>query len=430
MLRLPNLESLSRSENHIVLLFDGSENSTCYLGLGSQRSLVIGGNAVTLNVIDSFENFVTKGEGCWTFGWLGYELKNSIFELNTERKNSLDLPDLAWWEPEVVIKWGLNKKPEVIQGDVESELAKAGVKCIQEVGFSTEVADVDEMVWSWEKDEYLTNYEKVAELIQEGDVYELNLCQTLNGRAPASASWGLFAKLFAETKAPFSAYLQCGDSRIMCGSPERFLKREGNVLSSQPIKGTIKRGVDEEADLKLIESLRNCEKEKAENIMITDLVRNDLSRVATRGSVEVKELCEIYTFETVHQMISKIQCEIETSTGIAEILRATFPMGSMTGAPKLAAMKHIDKVEENGRGIYSGSIGYMSPNGNFDLNVIIRSLFHNVRTRKLAGSVGGAITSLSNAEDEFMECQLKAEALQRVMCKRVLKSELKSEKNT
>ena len=415
MLRLPNLESLSGRVNNIALLFDESENGTCYLGLGSRRSFVIGGDVVALNVIDTFEKFVCKGGGSWTFGWLGYELKNGIYDLNTKRRNSLEMPDLAWWEPEIVIMWGAQKKPEVIQGDAESELAKEGVDCILKDVVFPELENVDEMVWSWKKEEYITNYEKVAELIQAGDVYELNLCQTLNGHAPASISWGLFAKLFAETRAPFSAYLQCGDSRIMCGSPERFLKREGNTLSSQPIKGTIKRGVDEEADLKLIESLRNCEKERAENIMITDLVRNDLSRVAKRGSVEVKELCEIYSFETVHQMISKIQCEIDTSTGIAEILRATFPMGSMTGAPKLAAMKHIDEVEEHGRGIYSGSIGYVCPNGDFDLNVIIRSFFHNGRTRKLAASVGGAITSLSNAEDEFVECKLKADALQRAV---------------
>ena len=415
MLRLPNLESLSGRVNNIALLFDESENGTCYLGLGSRRSFVIGGDVVGLNVIDTFEKFVYKGGGSWTFGWLGYELKNGIYDLNTKRRSSLEMPDLAWWEPEIVIMWGAKKKPEVIQGDAESDLAKEGVDCIQNGAVSTEVEDVDEMVWSWKKEGYITNYEKVAELIQAGEVYELNLCQTLNGHAPASASWWLFAKLFAETKAPFSAYLQCGDSRIMCGSPERFLKRVGNTLSSQPIKGTIKRGVDEEADLKLIESLRNSEKERAENIMITDLVRNDLSRVAKRGSVEVKELCEIYSFETVHQMISKIQCEIDTSTGIAEILRATFPMGSMTGAPKLSAMKHIEEVEEHGRGIYSGAIGYVSPNGDFDLNVIIRSLFHNGRTRKLAASVGGAITSLSNAEDEFVECELKADALQRAV---------------
>jgi len=417
MLRLPNLESLSGRVNNIALLFDESENSTCYLGLGSRRSFVIGGDVVALEVIDTFEKFVSKGGGSWTFGWLGYELKNGIYDLNTKRRNSLEMPDLAWWEPEVVIRWGAHKKPEVIQGDAESELAKEGVDCIVKEGVCQEMMGVDEMVWSWKKDEYITNYETVAKLIQAGDVYELNLCQTLNGHAPASSSWGLFAKLYAETKAPFSAYLQCGDSRIMCGSPERFLKRERNTLISQPIKGTIRRGANKEADLKLIESLKNCEKERAENIMITDLVRNDLSRVAKRGTVEVKELCEIYSFETVHQMISKIQCEIKPSTGIAEILRATFPMGSMTGAPKLASMKHIEEVEEQGRGIYSGSIGYISPNGDFDLNVIIRSLFHNGRTRKLAASVGGAITSLSNAEDEYVECQLKAEALLRAVSK-------------
>ena len=271
--------------------------------------------------------------------------------------------------------------------------------------------DVKEMVWAWEKEEYLEQYNKVIDLIQAGDVYELNLCQTLRGVAPSHSSWDLFANLHSKTQAPFTSYFQCGNARVMSGSPERFLKREGTKLISQPIKGTIARGNSVEDDKLQIEKLRNCEKERAENIMITDLVRNDLSRVAIKDSVEVTDLCGIHTFETVHQMITEVACEIDPSTGIAEILKATFPMGSMTGAPKISAMKHIDTIEQKGRGVYSGSVGYITPEGNFDLNVLIRSLFHNAETNIVEASVGGAITSLSEGEMEYGECLLKANAL-------------------
>ena len=145
--------------------------------------------------------------------------------------------------------------------------------------------------------------------------------------------------------------------------------------------------------------------------MIVDLVRNDLSRVAEKASVEVTDLCSIYSLETVHQMVSTIECSISPEKGISDILRATFPMGSMTGAPKISAMKHIDQLELEGRGTYSGSIGYISPTGDFDLNVLIRSLFHNSISEVLMASVGGAITSLSDPEQEYQECQLKADAI-------------------
>jgi len=343
-------------------------------------------------------------------GWMGYDLKNSFIDLETEVSNGLGLPDLAWWEPEVVIRWSDNDKPEVIQGDEKSELAIFGLSAISE-DCELEKVGVDEMVWAWEKEEYVKNYNAVKDLIQAGDVYELNLCQTLSSNAPESASWTLFANLYNQTKAPFSCYVQCGSARVMSGSPERFLQRKGNKLISQPIKGTTGRGATPEEDARLIDALRNSEKERAENIMIADLVRNDLSRVAKRGTVEVVDLCGIHTFETVHQMITEVNCEIEESTGLSEILKATFPMGSMTGAPKISAMKNIDALEAKGRGVYSGSVGYISPGGDFDFNVLIRSLFHNAQTQKIEASVGGAITSLSNAEDEYNECRLKADAL-------------------
>lgn len=414
---LPNLRSLVETESHIALLYDARDGHGI-LGLGVNRSLVVGGELRETNVLDALETF-TEG-ATWTFGWMGYDLKNSFLNVNATFENPLGLPDLAWWEPKVVIKWQTEdaaNSAEVIQGDASCELAVKGLQAVKSQAPEVKVNAGEELVWSWKKEEYLAQYEKVIDLIQAGDVYELNLCQTLWGSAPATESWPIFTQLASRTKAPFSAYMQCGDARVMSGSPERFLKREGNTLISQPIKGTVGRGATPEEDAQLKNSLASSEKDRAENVMITDLVRNDLSRVAVRGSVEVSDLCGIHTFETVHQMISEIKCQLHSDTGLSEILKATFPMGSMTGAPKISAMNHIDALEKMARGVYSGSVGYLDPNGNFDFNVLIRSLFHNATSEKLQASVGGAITALSEGENELEECHVKANALIRSVTK-------------
>jgi para-aminobenzoate synthetase component 1 len=189
------------------------------------------------------------------------------------------------------------------------------------------------------------------------------------------------------------------------------MQKKGPLLRSEPIKGTAPRSKDEAQDQQIATALQNNPKERAENIMIVDLVRNDLSQIAAKDSVKVEELCEIYSFETVHQMISKISCQIDNSVGFSDILKACFPMGSMTGAPKIAAMQHIEAHEDFKRGLYSGSIGLMEPNGDFDFNVVIRSLLYNRKTQYLSCAVGSAITIGANAEDEYQECLLKAEKL-------------------
>ena len=208
----------------------------------------------------------------------------------------------------------------------------------------------------------------------------------------------MYFRLNTITKAPFSAFLNTEYHQMFCGSPERFLQKKGNKLISQPIKGTAARGNSEKEDLANKKTLQNKQKERSENIMIVDLVRNDFSKIAQKNSVKVDELCAIYSFETVHQMISTVCCEVKENTSFTDIIRATFPMGSMTGAPKLNAMKYIDELENFSRGIYAGSIGYIEPNGDFDFNVIIRSLVFNKEDKYLSCAVGGAITILSEPE--------------------------------
>ena len=410
-MQVPDLSSLCERESHVVLLYDQSPNSTCFIGIGAKRELIF--NKSEPGILEAFEVFAKEGSA-WTFGWFGYDLKNEIENLETRKPNTLGHPILAWWEPEIVIKFS-DPNVQILSGDKKDPRLVEVLETIKNKGRGEEVCNEEEMVWSWDKSKYLLAFEEVKELIQNGDVYELNLCMPLKGHASTNASWPLFCRLQNLTQAPFSGYLQCRSARIMSGSPERFIKLEGNRLLSQPIKGTVRRGETVEEDYTLISALQNSKKERAENVMIVDLVRNDLSRVAQKASVEVTELCGVHSFETVHQMVSTIECRLSPEKGLSDILRATFPMGSMTGAPKISAMKHIDSLELEGRGVYSGSVGYITPTGDFDFNVLIRSLFHNSRTEELVANVGGAITSLSEANQEYDECLLKADALLRAV---------------
>jgi para-aminobenzoate synthetase component 1 len=194
---------------------------------------------------------------------------------------------------------------------------------------------------------------------------------------------------------------------LLCASPERFIHRSGSKLISQPIKGTAKRGSTEQSDELSKNHLATSEKEKAENVMIVDLVRNDLSKFAVKGTVLVDELFGVYTFPRVHQMISTVSCEIKKAVTFTQILRSAFPMGSMTGAPKVSAMNIIEEFENFKRGLFSGTVGYIQPDGDFDFNVVIRSILYDSESRTIAIPAGGAITNKSIPEEEFDEMVLK-----------------------
>jgi para-aminobenzoate synthetase component 1 len=202
--------------------------------------------------------------------------------------------------------------------------------------------------------------------------------------------------------------LEVDNVKICCQSPERFLRKEGEKVFSQPIKGTAKRSDCREQDDLLKEELLDSPKEKAENLMIVDLVRNDLSRIARHGSVKVTELFGIQSFGTVHQMVSTVEALTEERDPVS-VIKACFPMGSMTGTPKISAMKAIEEYEDYKRGIYSGAIGYITPNGNFDFNVVIRTAI--IKKDEIFYSVGGAVTSDSIPANEWQETLIKARAL-------------------
>ena len=242
----------------------------------------------------------------------------------------------------------------------------------------------------------------------DGDFYEMNHCIAFTATSEIDP-YQAFLALNAIAPAPFASFVKDGDRYLLCASPERFVGLKNGTLYSQPIKGTRKRAHDDR-DSERVNELRNSEKDRAENVMIVDLVRNDMSRVCDAGSVVVPELCEVYTFSHVHQLISTVEGRLKHGMGLKDILHATFPMGSMTGAPKIAVMQHTEGLENFSRGLYSGTVGYVWK-GSMDLNVVIRSLLYQSKTHELQYAVGGAITYDSVAEDEYQECLDKAETV-------------------
>lgn len=262
-----------------------------------------------------------------------------------------------------------------------------------------------------EKDEYICKVNQIKKDILYGKYYEMNYCIEFRAHLPSVPFLPYMLRLNERTQAPFSAFAKIGEVSILCSSPERFMTKNGDYLVSQPIKGTNHRMEGEENNMQLM-VLKNSEKERAENVMIVDLVRNDLSHVCKAGTIKVDELFGTYPFKTLNHLISTVSGELEPYVEFGDIVSAMFPMGSMTGAPKLEVMKHIDAYEDHQRGIYSGCLGYIEPAGCFDFNVIIRSLVYHHKDENISYKVGSAITIDSVAEHEYEECMLKGHRLE------------------
>lgn len=373
------------------------------LGAGALAS-VQGGNAVDLDA------FLAAHTG-WKLGHLSYEWNHHLFGIQDNKPNPVGFPSLYFFVPEVLIL--LKEGMLIIEGPdpdrVYSEIMA------QEDGFSTGSLS-SPIQATLSRNEYLEKIRTLQAHIQRGDCYEVNFCQEFFALNAAVAPVSLFQHLMEVSPNPFGALYRCNDSYLLCASPERYISKEGNRLISQPIKGTIKRNVsDPQADEALKQELRQSEKDQSENVMVVDLVRNDLSQVAEDGSVQVDELYGIYTYPQVHQMISTVSCRLREGVGLGAVLEASFPMGSMTGAPKKRVMQLIDRYEPQRRGIFSGSLGYITPEGDFDLNVVIRSIMYNAATHYLSYQVGSGITFYSNPESEWEECLLKAEGIKKVL---------------
>lgn len=350
----------------------------------------------------------------WIFGYLSYDLKNDTEELNSSNYDGLQFPDLFFFQPKKLFLLKNNQLEIQYLYMCDDEVEEDLDLILNTKVASSENSNPIEIQQRVSKDFYQEKISKMLEYINKGDIYEANFCMEFYAETTINPLDKFFS-LNDISSPPFAAYLKNNNYFLLSASPERYLKKENNKIISQPIKGTSKRYSDFDKDEISKNNLALDPKERSENIMITDLVRNDLSRTAKKGSVEVEELCGIYSFLQVHQMISTITSTIDDQYSALDVIKNSFPMGSMTGAPKISAMKIIEELEETKRGLYSGSVGYFAPNGDFDFNVVIRSILYNSKNNYISFSVGSAITALSIPELEYEECLLKAEAMIKVL---------------
>lgn len=353
----------------------------------------------------------------YIFGYLSYDIKNDTENLASANFDGLHFDDLFFFQPQKILFLKGNTLEFHYLKMIDDEIEKDLETILTKVDTTPSTASEVNIRLRIHKDEYHQKVSKVLEHIHRGDIYEANFCQEFYAEDCELDPVKAYLDLNEISEPPFATFFKKDHHFLASASPERYLKKEGTKIISQPIKGTAKRLVSTIDDQKIAADLHRDEKERAENIMIVDLVRNDLARTAKKGSVKVEELCKVYSFKQVHQLISTVTSEIKDNIHPVDVIRDSFPMGSMTGAPKISAMKIIEDLEETKRGLYSGAIGYFTPEGDFDFNVVIRSILYNAQNKYVSFSVGGAITSKSTPEKEYEECLLKAKAMKLVLTK-------------
>lgn len=398
----------------ICCFFDTNSYDSTY---GSYECMLAAGvkKIVKASAGNAFETLKTfhKEHPDWLFGHLGYDLKNEVEQLSSTHVDGIQFPDLFFFVPEYIIlikgsELRINSETEISPEEIREVIGSC------KSAHSRYPAPVIQSRFT--KEEYIQTVNRLREHILKGDCYEINFCQEFFAENCMADPISIYTSLCAVSPNPFAAFYKLDDKYLLCASPERYIKKEKDHIISQPIKGTAKRVVNNEADdNKMRNELLNSSKDRSENVMVVDLVRNDLSRVCEEGSVKVDELYGIYSFPQVHQMISTISGTMRSDLYWTEVLKATFPMGSMTGAPKKRVMELIEKYERTRRGMFSGAVGYITPEGDFDFNVVIRSILLNTTKRYLSYQVGSAITYSSNAEMEYEECLLKAAAIRKVL---------------
>lgn len=345
-------------------------------------------------------------------GYVGYDLKNQLETLGSRNPDRLGFPDVYFVEPEWIIDF--ESDSVAIRGHNDPARLWDQLKAYNQPS-GPHPASSATIYCRVTSDEYQANVQRIQEHIRAGDVYELNYCLEFFSENAQLDPLTTYRALNERSPMPFSSFLKIGDRYVIGASPERFLKKEGRNILSQPIKGTIRRGQTPDEDDALRAQLLTSEKERAENLMIVDLVRNDLARSAETGSVKVDELFGIYGFRQVYQMISTVSATLRENVTWADAIQHAFPMGSMTGAPKIRAMQLIDELESSRRGLYSGAIGYVTPDGDFDFSVVIRTLLYDAQRQYASFSVGSAITYDANPAQEWEECLLKASAIRNVL---------------
>ncbi len=391
-------------DNHQYQVPPHSEE--CLLAAGIRRSITISRGAA----LGPLQSFIDEKKG-WVFGHLGYDLKNEMEDLHSANPDETGFPDLFFFEPEILIR--LSTTGIQIEAD---DPARIFAEISAAVPGKPAVQQPVSIRQRFTRQEYLEVLEKLKQHILRGDCYEINFCQEFYARNAFIDPVSVYKKLSAVSPNPFSALYRAGDQWLICASPERFLCKQGNRILSQPIKGTSRRELqNEQLDRESRDALLSSSKDRSENVMVVDIVRNDLAKVCEEGTIKVDELFGVYSFPQVHQMISTVSGQLKKDLSFTEIIRATFPMGSMTGAPKKRVMELIETYEKTRRGIFSGALGYLDPDRDFDLNVVIRSIMYNSATHYLSFQAGSGITWYSEAENEWEECLLKAEAIEAVL---------------
>lgn len=393
-----------------ICYLDSNQHTNQY----SKFEVMLGVDAFTSIQTDSFSAFDTlneyqKNTKDYILGYLSYDLKNGIEKVESNNYDGLEFPDIYFFQPKKLFIIQNNSITLSYLAFVADEMELDWLDILQTVVYQENIPEVHFNART-DKENYIKKVNTVLNYIGKGDIYETNFCMEFHAKNTINAlqTFLAFNKI---SKAPFASFFKMNTLYALSASPERYIQKTNQTIISQPIKGTAKRSLDEYEDNKLKFDLENNVKERAENIMIVDLVRNDLSKTAIPGSVKVIELCKIYTFCQVHQMISTIQSNKQDKFSVTDVIKTTFPMGSMTGAPKLSAMQICEFSEDFKRGLYSGAIGYFTPDADFDFSVVIRTILYNQKNQYISYSVGSAITAQANAEQEYQECLVKAKAL-------------------
>lgn len=362
---------------------------------------------------ESLQEFYTANINEWLFGHFSYDLKNETEKLQSNHADGIGFGDMHFFVPQIVIE--LDEKEVKIFCDDDADVIYRQIKSAStEIKEQVKTAAVVKNKIN--REDYIGIIENLKQHILRGDCYEINFCQEFFATNANIDPLYIYSRLSDISPNPFSVFYKLNSCYCLCASPERYLKKEGSKIFSQPIKGTAKRNLESvEADEISKNYLLQSPKERSENVMVVDLVRNDLSKICNAGSVKVDELFGIYSFPQVHQMISTVSGEVQDGLSWIDCVKATFPMGSMTGAPKKKVMELIEQYEQTRRGLFSGAIGYVKPGGDFDFNVVIRSIMYNETDKYLSFQTGGAITYNSDAAMEYEESLLKASAMMKVL---------------
>ena len=353
-------------------------------------------------------------------GYFSYEYGRKLMQVASCKENLVSIPDaMLIFYDFYVIEDRHEKKIYLVANGITEDAEKL-LSCVERrisepteetAGICTDSYNI-EVTPNFEKEEYKQAVDDVIRYIIEGDIYITNMTQQLKVKSDKKPL-DVFYDLRENNPSPFGGYMDYGDFQIVCASPERFLKMKQGHVNTRPIKGTRKRGETSEEDLFMRRELENSEKDKSELLMIVDLERNDLNRVCRPGSVKVTELFTVEEYATVFHLVSDIEGELEEGKTVMDLLEAAFPGGSITGAPKYRAMEIIDELENNQRNLYTGSIGYLTLDGDCDFNIVIRTALHKDGMYYLG--VGGGITAESDLEFEYEETLQKAKAVLEAM---------------